>query len=191
MPNWLKKSFVVLVSILTFGMISPQDLLAWNNQKSDDHEVIPDHIEVSALPALSREQSAEQLISQAREITASKLGDRILPRIESDFESEVLPKIEEIIHDLLDTYSEEELHDIAISPILGKGDGERIFHIMDTKSNDEILYFHVRKDRPPLEGYSFNFHYHTAEDGFETHHELAEVYWGKDTPAKFGSEQIH
>ncbi|TFE03022.1 YpjP family protein [Jeotgalibacillus salarius] len=191
MPNWIKKSFVVFISILTFGLISPQDLLAWNTQKSENHELSTDMLEITTIPALNREQSAEQLIAQAREITATKLGDRILPRIETDFESEVLPKIEEIILDLVHTYPEEEIADLAISPVIGKGEGERIFHIMDLKSNDEILYFHVRKDRPPLEGYTFNFHYHTAEDGFETHHELADVYWGKDTPAKFGSEQIH
>ncbi|KIL48866.1 hypothetical protein KP77_20770 [Jeotgalibacillus alimentarius] len=191
MPNWIKKSFVILISILTFGMISPQDLLAGNNQKTDEQQFATDHLEITPLPALNKEQTAEQLISQAKEITATKLGERILPRIESDFESEVIPKIEEIIMDLFDTYPEEEITDLAISPVVGKGDGERIFHIMDTKSNDEILYFHVRKDRPPLEGYSFNFHYHSAEDGFETHHELAEIYWGKDTPARFGSEQVH
>ncbi|TFE03270.1 YpjP family protein [Jeotgalibacillus sp. R-1-5s-1] len=189
MPNWLKKSFVVFISIITFGMVSPQDLFANETGDSQQGTSISENDKQtgSDLPLLDKETSAELLISQAREITTAKLGERIMPRIESDIQSEVLPKMEEMITELIYTYSDDEYSELMISPAIGKGEGERIFHIIDAKTNDDVLCFHVRKDRPPLEGYTFNFHYHTAEDGFETHHEIADVYWGKDTPAKFGS----
>lgn len=195
MPNWLKKSLVVLISIITFGMVTPQDLLA-DQPKNDSQSsksfssVQSDYSETTeVITVASKEEIIEQLMDDAQKITGAKIGDRLMPRIEREFQGAILPKMEEAITDVIDTYEDGEYQDLMISPAIGKGDGERIFHIMDAATGKDVLCFHVRRDHPPLEGYSFNFHYHTHTDQFETHHMLANVYWGKDTPAKFGSNK--
>ncbi|WP_167578571.1 YpjP family protein [Jeotgalibacillus proteolyticus] len=196
-PNWLKRSLVVLISILTFGMVTPQDLLA--DQPKNDSQSSKSFSSIQSEPVLteavletvSKDEVVKQLMEEAQAITSAKIGERLMPRIERDFQTVILPKMEETISDVLDDFSAEELEYIAISSAIGKGDGERIFHIKNELTGEDVLCFHVRRDHPPLEGYSFNFHYHTHEDQFESHHMLANVYWGKDTPAKFGSKMVH
>ncbi|MEW9501834.1 YpjP family protein [Jeotgalibacillus marinus] len=200
MPNWIKNSLVVLISIITFGLVTPQDLLA--DRPKDDHkfdksfssiqsEQIEHHAVVAITPKQPKEEVIDQLMDQATVITEEKIGERLMPRIEREFQDIILPKMEQVISDLMNTYPDSNLNHLVISPAIGKGDGERIFHIMDDKTGEDVISFHVRRDRPPLEGYTFNFHYHTQKDRFESHNMLANIYWGKDTPAKFGSKMVH
>ncbi|KIL47991.1 YpjP family protein [Jeotgalibacillus campisalis] len=197
MPNWLKKSLVVLISILTFGMVTPQDLLA-DQPKNDsqspktfssmESETV---ITESVITVSSKEETIEALMDEARNITSEKLGERVMPRIEREFQGMVLPEMERVISDLVHDYKFSDYHHLSISPAVGKGDGERIFHIMDGRTKEDVLCFHVRRDQPPLEGFTFNFHYHTLEDQYESHNMLSSIYWGKDTPPKFGSKMLH
>ncbi|KIL44132.1 YpjP family protein [Jeotgalibacillus soli] len=198
MPNWIKKSLVVLISIITFGMVTPNDLLA--DQPKDDSNQSNKSVssietvqqsETQIKTITSKEEVIQELIEEADVLTQIKLGDRILPRIENEFQTIILPKMEQAIQEVVVAYPNAQYQHLIISPSIGKGDGERIFNIMDEKTGEDVIRFHVRRDQPPLEGYSFNFHYHSHHDGFESHHTLATVYWGKDTPAKFGSKMVH
>ena len=60
---------------------------------------------------------------------------------------------------------EESLQSLAISKPAG-GNNEKIFHVYDTKTGNDLLRFHVRRDHPPQDGYYFNFHYHRFDDGY-------------------------
>ncbi|MGD7045366.1 YpjP family protein [Jeotgalibacillus proteolyticus] len=197
MPNWLKKSLVVLISILTFGMVTPQDLLA-DQPKNDSQSpktfssMESDTVVTeTVITVASKEELIENLMDDAQKITSEKLGQRVMPRIEREFQSQVLPEMEKVISSLVQEYPPSEYHHLIISPAIGKGDGERIFHIMDEQTKEDVLCFHVRRDQPPLEGFTFNFHYHTQKDHFESHNMISSIYWGKDTPPKFGSKRLH
>ncbi|MEW8987992.1 MAG: YpjP family protein, partial [Bacillus sp. (in: firmicutes)] len=84
-------------------------------------------------------------------------------------------------------YPEEDLVHLAISEEPGKGKSEKIFHIKDEKTGEDVIRFHVRRDQPPHEGYWFNFHYHTHHDEYQTHHDLGSIYWAKNTPPNWMS----
>ncbi len=60
-----------------------------------------------------------------------------------------------------------------------------MFNIYDEQTGKDLIRFHVRTENRPGEGYYYNFHYHTAEDQFATHHNLGDVYWSKNTPPKW------
>ena len=62
---------------------------------------------------------------------------------------------------------------------------EKMFHLSDKVLGKDLIRFHVRTEKRPLDGYFYNFHYHTAEDGFTVHHSLGDIYWSKNTPPKW------
>ena len=62
---------------------------------------------------------------------------------------------------------------------------EKIFNLSDGASGKELIRFHVRTEKRPLEGYYYNFHYHTYEDRFVAHHNVGDIYWSKNTPPKW------
>ena len=178
-------------------MVTPEDLLADqpknDNQPTKSFSSIQNDVHVSetVLTVVSKDEVIEQLMDEGQKITSAKIGERLMPRVEREFQDVILPKMEQVITEMVDTYDSEDYQHLTISSAIGKGDGERIFHIMNEKTGEDVLCFHVRRDRPPLEGFSFNFHFHSHTDQFEAHHMLANVYWGKDTPAKFGSKMVH
>ena len=67
-------------------------------------------------------------------------------------------------------------------PVNRRPENRKIFHVYNRLTGEDLLRFHVRRDHPPQDGYWFNFHYHTAEDGFQSHHELGSIYWDRNTP---------
>jgi hypothetical protein len=190
MPLWLRKSLVVLISILTLGMVSP----------SQASELLPsqskggDMADAMRAPAANqdgqddeedqRESFMERAMKQAEEQSLEKFGTRIGPVIEDEFRQIILPNIEKAIVSVAEQFPEEELANLAISEMPGGGVSEKIFHIYGRDQKD-IIRFHVRRDRPPHEGYWFNFHYHTHHDGFQTHFDLGSIYWAKNTPPKW------
>ncbi|MBM4762043.1 YpjP family protein [Bacillus sp. B15-48] len=195
MPFWLRRSLVVLISIFTFGMVSPaqaSELLLADQQKSGDKS---DVVETSAIETESffaeeigkpSENIVNRLIKQAEEKSFEKFGDRIGPVIEDEFRQMILPNIEQVITMISADFSEEELEYIAITEVPSGGHSEKIFHI-SCKDNVELIRFHVRRDRPPHQGYWFNFHYHTYHDQFSSHYELGTIYWDKNTPPNWRS----
>lgn len=198
MPIWIRKSFVVLVSILTFGLVTPSlDLLNSNVQAGSVTQL--DAIEpVQPLKnptendrideyKTEREVFLEEIIKIAEDQAYVKFGSKIRPVIEDEFREIVLPNIEKVIEQVTNQYPEEDLVNLVITESKGKGDSEKIFHIKNTITKEDVIRFHVRKDHPPLEGYWFNFHYHTYHDHFETHHALGRIFWSKNTPPKWMS----
>lgn len=189
MPAWLRKSLVIIISILTFGMVSPHQASGFlsvetkNGNKSDNVQasiIESEEVEEEDL----RASFVDRIMQEAEEQSLEKFGSRIGPVIEDEFRQLILPNIESVIASVADQYPEEELTSLSITEAPGGGLSEKIFHIVG-EGNEDIIRFHVRRDRPPHEGYWFNFHYHTHHDQFQTHYELGAIFWDKNTPPKW------
>ncbi len=191
MNKWLRKSLVILFSIATFGLVTPPASLALTDKPSDDStekvSFSDDVIEQAALPVVEAEQPFEKeqiltnILNEAEEKSLLKFGDKIGGVIEDEFKEVILPKMEEIITYYLNEESDELFEHLEVSKPSG-GTGEKIFHIYNTETGQDVLRFHVRRENRPLEGYWFNFHYHTYHDSFQSHKDLGSIYWDKNTP---------
>ncbi|WP_176483726.1 YpjP family protein [Bacillus sp. FJAT-45066] len=190
MPKWLKKSLVILITTLTFGTVAPPAyLLAENNDGKQttnftDNSIIETTI-IENIEKDSKEEFLQLATFMAKEQSFEKFGPKIALVIEDEFTEVILPKMEEVIASLAEQFDETEMNYLAISEKPTGGNSEKIFHIYSTETGKDIVRFHVRKDRPPLEGYYFNFHYHTMHDNFQQHHMLGSIYWSKNTPPKW------
>ncbi|MDQ0225208.1 hypothetical protein CHH83_15385 [Bacillus sp. 7586-K] len=191
MNKWLRKSLVILFSIATFGLVTPPASLAITDKPSDDStekvSFSDDVIEQTASPVVEEEQPFEKeqiltnILNEAEEKSLLKFGDKIGGVIEDEFKEVILPKMEEIITYYLNEESDELFEHLEVSKPSG-GTGEKIFHIYNTETGQDVLRFHVRRENRPLEGYWFNFHYHTYHDSFQSHKDLGSIYWDKNTP---------
>jgi YpjP-like protein len=194
MSIWLKKSFFILLSILTFGLVSPSQAflneenhaLAKNNGKPATMESTPEETREEE-SAVSHGVFIENMLAQAEKNAYEKFGTKIKPVIEDEFKSLILPNIEKAIADTASQFPEEDLTSLTISEVPQYAKTEKIFHIYDERSGEDVIRFHVRKDHPPKDGYYFNFHYHTVHDQFQTHHDLGNIYWNKNTPPQWMS----
>ena len=187
MPKWLKRSLVILITTLTFGTVAPPAYLLADNNDGKQSSNFTDNtiIETSLIDNFNKDSKEEflQLANMmAKEQSFEKFGTKIAPVIEDEFTEVILPKMEEVIESLADEMTEAELLYLAISEKPTGGNSEKIFHIYSKETGKDIIRFHVRKDRPPLEGFYFNFHYHTYHDNFQQHHMLGSIYWSKNTP---------
>lgn len=193
MNNWIRKSFVVLVSILTFGLVIPTQLInnvdAEKPTKRDIFEsaTFINEAELAEESEFDKDQFIDDLIKQAELQSYQKFGTRIKPIIENEFREIIMPNIEKALLDLAEQFPDEDLIHLSITESPGKGQSEKIFHIKNNESNKDVIRFHVRRDNPPQAGYWFNFHYHTYHDDFQSHHELGSIYWDKNTPPKWMS----
>lgn len=197
MPNWIRKSLVVFVSILTFGLISPSPSALYNNsddnsKKTIDESNIPyssEEVELEEVVVTDNRTEREKIIDNmmlaAENQSYVKFGNKIKPVIEEEFRTIILPNMEKAIHNVTSIFPEEDLTQLTITEFPSAGVGEKIFHIK--KDKEDIIRFHVRRDRPPQEGYWFNFHYHTHHDQFNSHYALGDIYWDKNTPPKWMS----
>ncbi|WP_407652282.1 YpjP family protein [Geobacillus icigianus] len=187
MPAWLRKALVAAITVSTFGLVTPPaSLLAAKEPPSDDASS-PDwqHNSVGRADeagSLTRAQFIEQTIEKAATQSHEKFGRKIAPVIEEEFRTVILPRIETVIAELAERYPEDELRYLAVSENPSGGQGERIFHLYRVDTGEDLLRFHVRREHPPQDGYWFQFHYHTCEDGFQAHYELGKIYWSKNTP---------
>ncbi len=201
MPHWLRKSLVVMVTILTFGLVSPSQAFLYDDSNavktskkdifdasSEDKSVI-DHSALAdeSVGYISKEEFISHMLMEAETQSYTKFGARIKPVIENEFTEVILPNIEKAIINVAAQYPEEELANLTVTESPGKGHSEKIFNISNEKTSEDIIRFHVRRDQPPQQGYWFNFHYHTHHDQFQTHHELGSIYWDKNTPPKWMS----
>jgi hypothetical protein len=191
MPNWLRKSLVIIISILTFGMVSPHQASGFlsletrNGDKSGNVQAsIIESEEIETEEEDLRASFVDRVMKEAEQQSLEKFGARIGPVIEDEFRQLILPNIETVIASVAEQFPEEELTSLAITEVPGGGLSEKIFHIVG-EGNKDIIRFHVRRDRPPHEGYWFNFHYHTHHDQFQTHYELGSIFWAKNTPPKW------
>jgi len=197
MNKWLRKSLFIMVSILTFGLVTPTQLMnsvnAENLQDRDAFEATAAEnsftqknrfIEESEF---NRDQFMEELMEQAEIQSYQKFGTRIKPVIENEFREIILPNIEKALDETASQFPEEDVKNLTITEQPSAGHSEKIFNIKNGETGKDILRFHVRRDNPPKEGYWFNFHYHTYHDDFQSHHDLGSIYWDKNTPPKWMS----
>ena len=190
MKNWIQKTLVVAVALLTFGIISPNHIIWENllddkaNQKSISSQNTQD---TYAIEWFEEKPSTfiEDAIIQAKEQSLVKFGSRIGPIITNEFDNIIFPKIQEAIKWTLLDMDNESLNYLAISENPSGDHSEKIFHIYDTMTGSDIIRFHVRTDRKPQEGYFFNFHYHSVSDQFAKHYTLGDIYWSKNMPPKW------
>jgi hypothetical protein len=186
---------MVMVSIITFGVVTPSQFI---NNVNAEKPADKDIFEAAAPTAnvsqsspfwekatLNKEEFVEELVKQAEQQSYEKFGPRIKPFIEQEFRDIVLPNIEKAIEETAAQYPNEDLQNLIITEEPGGGLSEKIFHLKNHYTNRDILLFHVRRDHPPQGGYWFNFHYHTYHDNFTYHHELGAIYWAKNTPPKW------
>lgn len=197
MNKWLRKSLFVTVSILTFGLVTPTQLIhPVNAENLRDHDTFETTAADSSFvrsnrfndgSEFNRERYMEDLFKQAEIRSYEKFGTRIKPVIENEFREIIMPNIEKALNETASQFPEDDLKNLTISEQPGTGLSEKIFNIKSTVSGKDILRFHVRRDNPPQAGYWFNFHYHTHHDDFQSHHELGSIYWAKNTPPKWMS----
>lgn len=200
MPKWMKKTLVVLITVFTFGLVTPPSSLSIHEQntngseKSDFVHSSPNSITSEIVDYQDIEENQDDVedfdfikhtMEQVEIVSFEKFGQKIGPMIEDEFKGVILPKIEEVIKNFSTEYDDENLKYFAVSENPSGGIGERIFNIYDTTSGKDLIRFHVRRDKLPLEGYWFNFHYHTHHDQFMNHYTLGNIYWDKNTPPKW------
>lgn len=189
MPNWLKKSLVTLITVCTFGLVTPPSILL--DQAKADKPTGQQNIEHApysyeeTYEVVTEESFLTYAMEEAERQSMQKFGTKIGPVIEDEFKDVILPKVEEAIAELANDIGEESLQSLTISQKPAGGKQEKIFHIYDTNTGNDVLRFHVRRDHPPQDGHYFNFHYHRYDDGFVAHHELGDIYWNKNTPPQW------
>ncbi|WP_223593344.1 YpjP family protein [Neobacillus bataviensis] len=197
MKKWLRKSLFVTVSVLTFGLVTPTQLMnAVNADNLSERDVFETPAPANSFSQTTayleesefdREKFMQNLLKQAELQSYQKFGSKIKPVIEDEFREIILPNIEIALHQTADHYPEEDLKNLTITEHPGTGHSEKIFNIKNAIDGKDILRFHVRRDNPPQAGYWFNFHYHTHHDEFQNHFELGSIYWDKNTPPKWMS----
>ncbi|MEC3609091.1 YpjP family protein [Bacillus glycinifermentans] len=200
MKMWMRKALVALFTIATFGLVSPPAALMAD--KPSEHQNIKQQTGYTAVyenredslsdgeqeQKLSFDSYMTGLLNDAEDQSFAKFGDKISQKIEDEYREEVLPKIEDVIVSHLMTLKDDEAYqDLVISKTPTPGKSEKIFHVYNRKTGEDVLRFHVRRDQPPQQGYWFNFHYHSAEDGFQKHHNLGSIYWDRNTPPNWMS----
>ncbi|WP_057912722.1 YpjP family protein [Peribacillus muralis] len=198
---WFRKSLVILVSVLTFGLVTPTDL-AWLAEADSLKDTKKGLVEEEGLAYLAsqnrterkeefnREEFLSGLLDKAEENAFMKFGEKINPKIGDEFKLAILPKMEEAIVEMAEHFPDEQLQQLTITEQPSAGRAEKIFNIYDSLSGKDIIRFHVRQENPPLEGYWFNFHYHTHHDAFATHYDMGKIYWDKNTPPEWTGKQL-
>lgn len=189
MKKWFQKSIIITVALLTFGLISPNHVI-WeqlldnkaplksvtseSNTREYDHVSLQEPIDYS-----------ESITIAAKEQAYIKFGTRIGPVIQNEFDDIIFPRIQEAIDATIITLDSDKASQLAISERPSGEYHEKIFNIYDDITKKDIMRFHVRTDKKPLDGYYFNFHYHLAEDKYSKHYALGEIFWSKNTPPKW------
>ncbi|SEJ15915.1 YpjP-like protein [Bhargavaea ginsengi] len=192
MKKWIQKSLMAAVALVTLGFITPsheiwdqlldergQKEIAGSTGTAVAAELPTTFTEVEDAPF------SELAKATARDRAYEKFGSKIGPAISDEFDQVILPKIEEAIEITLVSIGDDGGRSLSISEQPAGGYSEKIFHIFDTESGKDLIRFHVRTDKRPLDGYYFNFHYHTSEDGYSRHIELGDIFWSKNTPPKW------
>ncbi|WP_257352354.1 YpjP family protein [Pseudalkalibacillus decolorationis] len=212
MPNWLRKTLVVLITVFTLGTVSPPPHLLADSNEDETNKAASDYIQstpntevvvrdkidpfsgtwdevAAAIDSTEQLQGAfvAHTVYQAKEQTKQKFGEKIDQKRGEEFRSIILPKIEETISQLSNQFNEETLRNLQISDRPTRGRGEKIFHIVNRDSRKDVFRLHVRREHPPGQGYWFSFHYHDARDQFAEHHELGSIYWDRNTPPNWMS----
>ncbi|MBT2582108.1 YpjP family protein [Planococcus sp. ISL-109] len=195
MKSWWQKSLMIAVTVLTLGAITPNHMI-WESLLEED-DIPKSHASQGQTKEYTLEwiDPAEYYVttdtiladfrSAAEEQSYVKFGSRIGPVIDAEFRTRILPAIQQVIDTELSVYGKENLCNLAISEKPSGDHAEKIFHVYHKASGKDEIRFHVRTEKKPLEGYSFNFHYHLASDQYQRHISIGDIYWSKDTPPKW------
>lgn len=195
MKNWWQKSIIIAVAVLTLGAIPPSHMLweslldekASSNPHAEDDrhkQYIYDWQDPSEYYYESR-TILDTVHKAAEEQAYMKFGSRVGPVISDEFQSAVLPNMQRAIDMYLAGLDSSKIAKLAISEKPSGDHSEKIFHIYDIDTDEDAIRFHVRTEKKPKEGYFFNFHYHVADDDFQQHITLGDIYWSKNTPPKW------
>lgn len=204
----LKGMIMVMLSLLSFNLPlidqwfekeSQQDVTTKfknDSQKAivykaavEDYDLFPavvgypaqyEHIELEA-HWLTESMIMEQAYKQGMQ----KFGENIAQKIEPAFKEEIMPELKHVVSQLLINNHFHDPEEIGLTQSPASGRGEKIMHVFDRRTGDDLLRFHVRLDRPPKKGHVFQFHYHIANDNYHGHHYLGSIYWGKNEPPLF------
>ncbi|AXI01290.1 hypothetical protein DV702_05365 [Sporosarcina sp. PTS2304] len=193
MKQWLQRLMIASVAVLTLGAITPSHEIWLSFQDKDEPNETDARsgdtqyslaIEETAddLVALPTYLEDQQLVDHARVLAYEKFGTRIGPKIQDEFDTEIFPRIEAVIQTTIHNAADRRL---AITEQPSGDYAEKIFHVYDKTAEQDLIRFHVRTEKRPIDGYFYNFHYHTAEDGFVAHHTVGDIYWSKNTPPKW------
>ncbi|WP_088102139.1 YpjP family protein [Halalkalibacter urbisdiaboli] len=208
MMPWMKRGLLISSALLTLGLFVPeyardvqaQDLSKLQGDSSEkpliykvneqSYDLYRSVLPISTEQYIHRDVSSVEIYSNyvlnhAYEQSMMKFGSTIASKISSPFEEEILPRLKDIVTETTSNLSSEEWKQIKLSNQPASGLGEKIFHLYNGDSGEDLLRFHVRRDQPPKQGYWFNFHYHTHLDDYEKHHDLGSIYWGKDMPPRW------
>lgn len=195
MKLWLKKISAVLVTFMTLGMFIPPTYL--DAEASEIEDITISTTEYSGVTYTELIESEDDndhkqmflshATSQAKEQAMLKFGSKIAVQLEDEFETIIFPKIEEVLEEVLANSKTNEVMYFAISEKPAGGYGEKIFHIYDTRTSQDVVRFHVSRVKLPKSGYWFNFHYHLDSDQFEHHYKLGEIFWDTNMPPKWMS----
>lgn len=187
MKKWFQKSIIITVALLTFGLISPSHFI-WEqilDTKSPPRAISSDVSNYEQVTITEEAPTYEHMAVAAREQAYIKFGNRIGPVIQNEFDDVIFPKIQEVIDMTIAKASSQEVTRLSISEKPSGDYHEKIFNIYNETTRKDLIRFHVRTDKKPLEGYYFNFHYHLAEDKYSKHYVLGDIYWSKNTPPKW------
>lgn len=188
MKKWIQKMLVSAVTVVTLGVITPSHTI-WSNlldsEASAKTQIVVQSHEVIKQSTLIVETAAIDFVSEAKEQAYQKFGTKIGPKIQDDFDTLIFPKMQQAIDETLYKNGEIQSQNLAITENPSGNYSEKIFNIYNTESGEDLIRFHVRTENRPQAGYYYNFHYHTSEDEFFTHHNLGDVYWSKNTPPKW------
>ncbi|MDT8859938.1 YpjP family protein [Alkalihalobacillus sp. MEB130] len=208
----MKRGLVISSALLSFGLFvpsidvvrevqaeEPQKTQGESNENPFIYEVNEDSYDLfgEVLPAktdhyIHRNASSADVLNdfimkQAMEQSLLKFGTVISEKIHSPFQNIIFPKLDTVVRETTSTLSDQEWEQLKISTSPSSGLGEKIFHLYNETSGEDIFRFHVRRDQPPKQGYTFNFHYHTYLDQHEKHHTIGNIEWGKDMPPRWSN----
>lgn len=93
-----------------------------------------------------RDKVVGKLMEEAEVQSYTKFGSKIKPVIEDEFRIAILPNIEKAINNVTSSFPDEDLSQLTVTEMPSPGTSERIFHIV--KENQDVIRFHVRRDRP-------------------------------------------
>lgn len=199
MTLWFKKLIVAIITVMTLGMYIPPINLEIaadsDNEEAESEKKFTDEpnvhryettldLDTYQLPVID---PTERLLDEAKGRTIDKLGPRISSQINRELTEEVIPNLEYVLTEIIEQNDSENIFNYSIINQQTSGDGERIFNLYDEKEDQVIAKFHVRREKRPLDGYWFNFHYHLANDRYEKHYIIGDIFWSKNTPPKWMS----
>lgn len=202
MFKWAKKFTVAMFTVATLAQFITYDVQA-NGQTKLDAENLASVKKAAILPLTDegysyndlhldyqfqdidqfvREEFIAEAMKNAYALGYKKFGDRISERVGKQYEQIVLPEWEQALIDIQTKFDVEDFRFFRFTDDPTGGVGEKILHVYDERSGEDIIRLHVRRDQPPRQGYWFNFHYHLKEDNYQQHFTLASIFWDKDTP---------